>query len=86
MSKHFTLYILIGMLVGLGGGIVAHDSLNKAAITELAGYLGLVTWSFLTLIKMVIAPLVFSTLTSGVAHMGGGAERLRGRRARECLE
>ena len=42
MSKHFTLYILIGMLVGLGGGIVAHDSLNKAAITELAGYLGLV--------------------------------------------
>ena len=73
MSKHFTLYILIGMLIGLGGGIVAHDSLNKAAITELAGYLGLVTWSFLTLIKMVIAPLVFSTLTSGVAHMGGGA-------------
>ncbi len=73
MSRHFTLLILLGMALGLGAGWVAHDSLGKAETTELAGYLGLVTWTFLTLIKMVIAPLVFSTLTAGVAHMGGGA-------------
>ena len=73
MSRHFTLLILLGMVLGLGAGWVAHDSLAKTDTAELAGYLGLVTWTFLTLIKMVIAPLVFSTLTAGVAHMGGGA-------------
>jgi Na+/H+-dicarboxylate symporter len=73
MSRHFTWLILIAMILGLGTGWLAHDNLGHGEVTELAGYLGLVTWVFLTLIKMVIAPLVFSTLTSGVAHMGGGA-------------
>ena len=73
MSRHFTWLILVAMILGLGAGWLAHDNLGHAEVTELAGYLGLVTWVFLTLIKMVIAPLVFSTLTSGVAHMGGGA-------------
>jgi len=81
MRRHFTLFIMICMIAGLGTGWVAHDSLDTKTGAELAGYLGLVTWSFLTLIKMIIAPLVFSTLTSGVAHMGGGstAGRVGGR-------
>jgi Na+/H+-dicarboxylate symporter len=73
MKRHFTTFILFGMIAGLAVGWVAHDGMSKASGVELAGYLGLVTWAFLTLIKMVIAPLVFSTLTSGVAHMGGGS-------------
>ena len=73
MARHFTLLILVGMILGLGAGWAAHDGLAAAGAAELAGYLGLVTWTFLTLIKMVIAPLVFSTLTAGVAHMGGGS-------------
>ena len=36
----------------------------------IAGYISLMTDVFLRLIKMIIAPLVFSTLVVGVAHMG----------------
>jgi Na+/H+-dicarboxylate symporter len=35
-----------------------------------AGYIALFTDIFLRLIKMIIAPLVFSTLVVGIAHMG----------------
>jgi Na+/H+-dicarboxylate symporter len=35
-----------------------------------AGYFTLVTDLFLRLIKMIIAPLVFSTLVAGIAHLG----------------
>jgi Na+/H+-dicarboxylate symporter len=35
-----------------------------------SGYLTLITTVFLRLIKMIIAPLVFSTLVVGIAHMG----------------
>lgn len=37
---------------------------------EIAGYISLVSDVFLRLIKMVIGPLVFSTLVVGIAHMG----------------
>ena len=36
----------------------------------IAGYISLLTDIFLRLIKMIIAPLVFSTLVVGIAHMG----------------
>jgi len=36
----------------------------------IADYISLITDIFLRLIKMIIAPLVFSTLVVGVAHMG----------------
>jgi len=38
-----------------------------------AGYISLFTDIFLRLIKMIIAPLVFSTLVVGIAHMGDTA-------------
>jgi Na+/H+-dicarboxylate symporter len=74
VRRHFTLLIGLGLILGLVFGALVHGSVSPAAATEIAGYLGLVTWVFLTLIKMVIAPLVFSTLTAGVAHMGGGKQ------------
>ncbi|KAB7647563.1 dicarboxylate/amino acid:cation symporter [Polymorphobacter fuscus] len=57
--------ILCGWLVNLYAG-----SAERAA--EIANYLSIVTEVFLRLIKMIIAPLVLSTLTLGIAHMGGG--------------
>src|SRR5262245_58516268 len=42
---------------------------SKTAKT-IADYISLFTEIFLRLIKMIIAPLVFSTLVVGVAHMG----------------
>ena len=78
MSRNFTLLILIGMILGLGAGWMVHDGLPKATAAELATNFGLINWAFLTMIKMVIAPLVFATLTAGVAHMaeGGAAGRV----------
>ena len=71
MSRGFTLLIVIGMLVGLGAGAWLHEALpDPAAAKDAAGYFSLVTDVFLRLIKMIIAPLVFTTLVSGIAHMG----------------
>src|SRR5437879_9857645 len=42
----------------------------KAPATIVAGYFTIITDLFLRLIKMIIAPLVFSMLVVGIAHMG----------------
>jgi Na+/H+-dicarboxylate symporter len=74
MSRNFTLYIVIGMLLGLAAGAGAHATIHDpAALKDAAGYFGLITDVFLRLIKMIIAPLVFSTLVSGIAHLGAGS-------------
>jgi Na+/H+-dicarboxylate symporter len=70
MQRLFTVLIILGMAAGLGVGAYAHDTLPVADAKDLAGHFSLVTGVFLTLIKMIIAPLVFTTLAGGVAHMG----------------
>ena len=68
------IWILIAMLVGIGIGYMIYTSFpDKKAATEIAGYISLVSDVFLRLIKMVIGPLVFSTLVVGIAHMGDAA-------------
>ena len=69
-----TTWIFIGMLAGIFVGYGCHELLptpESAKIT--AGYISLFTDIFLRLIKMIIAPLVFSTLVVGIAHMGDTA-------------
>src|SRR6516162_4715485 len=70
-SGRLTLYILLAMILGITVGYACHilwpDPQTAATI---AGYISLVTDLFLRLIKMIIAPLVFSTLVVGIAHMG----------------
>ncbi|WP_298814497.1 dicarboxylate/amino acid:cation symporter [uncultured Sphingomonas sp.] len=76
MAKRLTLYIMIGLvaglLVGLGLNTWLDDGTPAAAarLTEIAGYFSILTSLFLRLIKMIIAPLVFATLVSGIAQMG----------------
>ena len=72
MRRHFTLIIALGLVAGLAFGWVAHDTMSASGAASLAGSLDLVTGVFITLIKMIIAPLIFATLTSGVARMEGG--------------
>ncbi|MFL6571540.1 MAG: dicarboxylate/amino acid:cation symporter, partial [Burkholderiales bacterium] len=43
---------------------------DKKAATQIAGYISIMSDVFLRLIKMLIGPLVFSTLVVGIAHMG----------------
>ena len=75
MSRNFSLYILAAMVLGVGAGWWINNAMTPEAATAAAGNLKIVTDVFLRLIKMIIAPLVFSTLVAGIAHMGS-AERV----------
>jgi len=76
MAKNLTRYILIalvlGIIVGWAINYAIDDGTPEAAarLKSIADYLSIVTALFLRLIKMIIAPLVFSTLVAGIAHMG----------------
>jgi Na+/H+-dicarboxylate symporter len=70
--NRLTTWILVGLVLGIAAGYVAHTSL--ADPKGFADTMSLVTTLFLRLIKMIIAPLVFSTLVVGIAKMGDAAE------------
>src|SRR3954464_5722132 len=76
VAKRLTRYILIALVLGIIAGWAINAALDDgtpasaAQLKQIADYLSIVTALFLRLIKMIIAPLVFSTLVSGIAHMG----------------
>ncbi len=64
-------YILIAMVLGIIVGYMIFTSYpDKKTASEIAGYISILSDVFLRLIKMLIGPLVFSTLVVGIAHMG----------------
>src|SRR5215471_16917463 len=68
-----TTWIFLAMLAGIAVGWMCHALLpTPETAKNVAGYISLFTDVFLRLIKMIIAPLVFSTLVVGIAHMGDG--------------
>ena len=70
-SQKITRAILICMVLGIAVGYLCSVLAPDAdAAKNISGYFSLVTDVFLRLIKMIIAPLVFATLVSGIAHMG----------------
>ena len=74
MTRHLTRYILIALVLGIAAGWAVNAfAADPEQAKAIAGYLGIVTDVFLRLIKMIIAPLVLATLTTGIAHMGQGA-------------
>jgi len=76
MAKNLTRFILIALVLGIITGLALHYAIDdgtpasEARLAKVAEYLSIVTTLFLRLIKMIIAPLVFSTLVAGIAHMG----------------
>ncbi|MBV8908870.1 MAG: dicarboxylate/amino acid:cation symporter, partial [Sphingomonas sp.] len=76
MAKKLTRYILIALLLGVIAGWAINAAIDDGTpasaerLKSIADYLSIVTALFLRLIKMIIAPLVFSTLVAGIAHMG----------------
>jgi Na+/H+-dicarboxylate symporter len=78
MKSRLTWFVVAAMIAGPLFGLLLHAWLGPgAAADSAAADLSLVTTSFLHLIKMIIAPLVFSTLTVGVARMEGTASIAR---------
>ncbi len=78
MKSRLTWFVVAAMIAGPLFGLMLHAWLGPGgAADSAAADLSLVTTSFLHLIKMIIAPLVFSTLTVGVARMEGTASIAR---------
>ncbi|MFY0253732.1 dicarboxylate/amino acid:cation symporter [Chitinophaga sp. 30R24] len=77
-SNLLTVYIAIAMVIGIGTGygvyLAYHDAAAvagaKSTPQTFADNVSILTDIFLRLVKMIIAPLVFSTLVVGVAKMG----------------
>ncbi len=71
MDRRLTLYILIGMLLGVVVGQGLHLAVDAGVIkASIAPWFKLLSDIFLNLIKMLVAPLVLSTIVAGIAHMG----------------
>src|SRR4051794_34211678 len=67
-------WILVGLVLGIIVGYMIFVSYpDKKSAAQIAGYVSILSDIFLRLIKMLIGPLVFSTLVVGIAHMGDAA-------------
>ncbi|APG62125.1 dicarboxylate/amino acid:cation symporter [Sphingorhabdus lutea] len=75
MDKKLTWYILVGMILGVIAGYIAYSLYghDAAAAKEISKNFKLLADIFLQLVKMIIAPLVLSTIVVGIAHMGDSA-------------
>ncbi len=81
-SSRMTTYILVAMILGIAAGGLVHSEVADPATQKLfAGYVSIGSTIFLRLIKMIIAPLVFSTLVVGIGHMSdaGAVGRVGGK-------
>ncbi len=70
--NRLTIYILAGLVLGVVAGYFVNA--NMANPASFSDFMSLITTLFLRLIKMIIAPLVFSTLVVGIARMGDTRE------------
>jgi Na+/H+-dicarboxylate symporter len=78
VGKRLTWFILAALLLGGIFGWALNTSWSGSPegaqrLKDAAYYLDIPTQMFLHLIKMIIAPLVVSTLVVGIAHMGAGS-------------
>ena len=73
MNRNF-IYVMVGLVLGVALGTMSYETLpDKATAVDVAKYMSLISSIFLKLIKMIIGPLVLSTLVVGIGHMGDAA-------------
>jgi len=78
MKPRLTWFVAIATIAGPACGLLLHSWLGTASgAARVVAAFSLVTTGFLRLIKMIIAPLVFCTLSVGVARMDGAASIAR---------
>lgn len=72
MKNKLTYFILGGLLLGIVAGAIANVTFkdSQASLDLFSKYTSLGNYIFLRLIKLIIAPLVLSTLVVGVAGIG----------------
>ena len=70
LQHRLTSFVLLAMLLGVGFGLACHVAVHdRGALGVITDALGLLTTIFLRAIRMIIAPLVFSTLISGIGRI-----------------
>lgn len=69
-KSKLTLYILIGMVLGIIAGYYVHDNYSSSTIKIFSDNAKLLTTIFLRMVQMIIAPIVFATLVVGIAKLG----------------
>lgn len=72
MDKRLTMWILIGMILGIIVGYAVHIGVpaDSSLFENLTKTFKLLSDIFLNLIKLLVAPLILSTIVVGIAHMG----------------
>ena len=75
MDRKLTLWILAGMVLGVVAGYIAHVAFadNPKNMEYAVKSFNLLSGIFLNLVKMLVAPLIMSTIVVGIAHMGDSA-------------
>jgi Na+/H+-dicarboxylate symporter len=63
-------WIMIAMVGGVLLGLWVHYNGTPSQVVSFTSMIGVITDIFLRMIKMIIAPLVFSTLVVGIAKLG----------------
>ncbi|MBX9727686.1 MAG: dicarboxylate/amino acid:cation symporter [Sphingopyxis sp.] len=72
MDKKLTWFILAGMALGVAAGFAVNQMVaaDSATFEYLTKSFKLLSDIFLNLIKLLVAPLILSTIVAGIAHMG----------------
>jgi Na+/H+-dicarboxylate symporter len=70
----FALSMLAATVLGVLAGWASHQGLSAPQAAVVSARLSIVTSIFLRLIRMIVAPLVFTSLISAIARMRGAAE------------
>ncbi|EDH5631072.1 dicarboxylate/amino acid:cation symporter [Salmonella enterica subsp. salamae] len=65
-----TKMIILGLILGMIAGVIINNTAATATAKIYAQEISIFTTIFLRLVKMIIAPLVISTLVVGIAKMG----------------
>lgn len=74
MARGLTWMALLALLLGIVAGLACHALVtDPATLADITSGLSLVTTIFLRGIHLIIAPLVVSTLMTGIARMGEGS-------------
>ncbi|MFI5154598.1 MAG: dicarboxylate/amino acid:cation symporter [Chitinophagales bacterium] len=63
-------WILVAMVAGIIVGLIVHFTASEPWAASFSSNISILTEIFLRLIKMIIAPLVFTTLVVGIAKLG----------------
>jgi len=69
IKKYMPLFVILAMILGIGAGFLSHLYLAPTDLSLAVSIYSELTKIFITLIKMIIAPLVLTTLVAGIGHM-----------------